>query len=672
MRFDLLTGEWVNIVGHRQSRPESSPRRLPVLRRRARSARSVRRAVVRQPLARTRARAPRRRLPGRTAAAGPVGARRRCVRSGACSRRNTASRSRACRVEQVRKVVDLWAERTTALLARPEIEYVLVFENRGREVGATIDHPHGQIYGYPFVPPRPPARCGTPTAAPRCAARSRSELACGASAIVAQHGDWVAWVPFASGYTYGMRFAPRAPHRIAARARRHVARRSRRAPRRRARPLRPALAGDRARPTVSVSPVVPPGAGRPAVTDGTCTRTSRRRCARPAYPATSRRVSSEAARLSNPVVPEDSGAGVARCLTARHFAAPGPRQPDRRPGRLPRRLGRLDGDRPRRRGRRAARDRTDAGRSRAPTGISTASSTSRPTASDDPAPCDPPWGRARSAASSRVLAELGRARVGADLDDHVDRADRRRLVVERGVRGRGRARAERRRRLRSSPARELALAAQHAEHVATGVPCGTQDQLASVFGQRRSRAADRLPHPRDRSTARSPTLRVLVVHSGVPAHARGNALRAAAGREHRSRGLDSALRALRDATLEQVRDEPRGRHAVTEMAACARSPTRCAPATIARARAARCSRATRRRATTWRCRRPSSTRSSSASSTPARSAPDSPAPDSAAASSRSCPPNCRRDRGRRATRAYRADRPRTDVVGRAGRAGRGA
>jgi UDPglucose--hexose-1-phosphate uridylyltransferase len=27
--------------------------------------------------------------------------------------------------------------------------------------------------------------------------------------IVTQHGDWVAWVPFASGYAYGMRFASR-------------------------------------------------------------------------------------------------------------------------------------------------------------------------------------------------------------------------------------------------------------------------------------------------------------------------------------------------------------------------------------------------------------------------------------------------------------------------------
>ena len=56
---------------------------------------------------------------------------------------------------QARAVIDLWAARTAALLARPEIEYVLVFENNGAEVGATIGHPHGQIYAFPFVPPVP-------------------------------------------------------------------------------------------------------------------------------------------------------------------------------------------------------------------------------------------------------------------------------------------------------------------------------------------------------------------------------------------------------------------------------------------------------------------------------------------------------------------------------------
>src|SRR5688500_1025465 len=43
-------------------------------------------------------------------------------------------------------VVDLWAGRSAALGSRADVEYVLVFENRGEEVGATIPHPHGQIY----------------------------------------------------------------------------------------------------------------------------------------------------------------------------------------------------------------------------------------------------------------------------------------------------------------------------------------------------------------------------------------------------------------------------------------------------------------------------------------------------------------------------------------------
>ena len=42
-----------------------------------------------------------------------------------------------------------------ALGARDDVAYVLVFENRGPEVGATIAHPHGQIYAYDEVPPEP-------------------------------------------------------------------------------------------------------------------------------------------------------------------------------------------------------------------------------------------------------------------------------------------------------------------------------------------------------------------------------------------------------------------------------------------------------------------------------------------------------------------------------------
>ncbi|WP_258935531.1 hypothetical protein [Nesterenkonia pannonica] len=34
------------------------------------------------------------------------------------------------------------------------MEQVYIFENRGEEIGVTLHHPHGQIYGYPFRTPR--------------------------------------------------------------------------------------------------------------------------------------------------------------------------------------------------------------------------------------------------------------------------------------------------------------------------------------------------------------------------------------------------------------------------------------------------------------------------------------------------------------------------------------
>ncbi|MBM3774638.1 MAG: galactose-1-phosphate uridylyltransferase [Acidobacteria bacterium] len=55
--------------------------------------------------------------------------------------------------EHWRKVVDLWTRRTRELQQQPEIQYVFVFENTGAAIGVTMPHPHGQIYGFPFLPP---------------------------------------------------------------------------------------------------------------------------------------------------------------------------------------------------------------------------------------------------------------------------------------------------------------------------------------------------------------------------------------------------------------------------------------------------------------------------------------------------------------------------------------
>lgn len=55
-------------------------------------------------------------------------------------------------VDHISKLVDLWIERFNEIKKDEKIKYVFIFENRGEVVGVTMPHPHGQIYGYSFVP----------------------------------------------------------------------------------------------------------------------------------------------------------------------------------------------------------------------------------------------------------------------------------------------------------------------------------------------------------------------------------------------------------------------------------------------------------------------------------------------------------------------------------------
>lgn len=99
-----------------------------------------------------------------------------------------------------RRVVDLWAERTVALGAVDDVAYVLVFENRGPEVGATIAHPHGQVYAFTSVPDVPAFELGGPCVL--CTERPSSRT-------VAERGGWHAYVPELAAWPYEMVVAPR-------------------------------------------------------------------------------------------------------------------------------------------------------------------------------------------------------------------------------------------------------------------------------------------------------------------------------------------------------------------------------------------------------------------------------------------------------------------------------
>ena len=436
---------------------------------------------------------------------------------------------------------------------------MLVFENRGREVGATIDHPHGQIYGYPFVPPAAADEVSGRDGCAICRELDRGAARQGTDRRRTRRLGGVGAV------RVGLRVRPavraEAARRVVAGARRHPPRRPRRAAHRRARPLRPALARAASRLPLPVPALVPPGARRVAATTGTCTRTSPRRCARPACCATSRRASSAAARSPTPCSPRMPREHCAMPETTRRFRAPGSRQPDRRTGRLPRGLGGLDGDRPRRarRGLAARLIARVTARSADADGIVEIAADG----SDDPRAITPSWGRAVGGVA-RVLAELGRAPVGADLD-----------ITSSVPIGGG---------LSSSaafevavalaladvagfelPPLDLALAAQRSEHAATGVPCGTQDQLSSVFGRQghallidcRTLDIEPLPLP--------DSIRVLVVHSGVPRTLEGSPYaqrRAESIEVGRRLGLRGAPRRHDRAGCRRA---TRGRHAVSEM-----------------------------------------------------------------------------------------------------------
>lgn len=97
-------------------------------------------------------------------------------------------------------VVELWSARTAALGARDDVGYVFVFENRGWQIGATIDHPHSQILGFGAIPPVPRAEL----AAADCGLCREQD----ARLVIDRSGGWLATVPWAPSWPYEMMLFP--------------------------------------------------------------------------------------------------------------------------------------------------------------------------------------------------------------------------------------------------------------------------------------------------------------------------------------------------------------------------------------------------------------------------------------------------------------------------------
>ncbi len=115
--------------------------------------------------------------------------------------------------QQIGTVLEAWRDRTAELSEIPYIQHIAPFENRGEEVGVTLNHPHGQIYAYSYLPPKTARMLEVATnhlsktgraLLDDIVARELSDE----SRIVCKNEHWVAYVPYASRYPFEIHIAP--------------------------------------------------------------------------------------------------------------------------------------------------------------------------------------------------------------------------------------------------------------------------------------------------------------------------------------------------------------------------------------------------------------------------------------------------------------------------------
>jgi UDPglucose--hexose-1-phosphate uridylyltransferase len=103
--------------------------------------------------------------------------------------------------EEIRRVVDVWAEQYLDLGGRPDISHVQIFENRGAMMGASNPHPHCQIWASSSLPNEPAKELASQTeyftSRKACLLCDYLRLELGEKErIVCENGPFVAVVPF--------------------------------------------------------------------------------------------------------------------------------------------------------------------------------------------------------------------------------------------------------------------------------------------------------------------------------------------------------------------------------------------------------------------------------------------------------------------------------------------
>jgi UDPglucose--hexose-1-phosphate uridylyltransferase len=116
-------------------------------------------------------------------------------------------------INKISNLIRVWQDRYFELGKKSFIKYILIFENKGKEIGVTLFHPHGQIYAFPYVPPVVLAELKSSKKFYR---KNKKCLHCEIikkelednTRVVIENSDFVAFVPFYARWPYEVHIYP--------------------------------------------------------------------------------------------------------------------------------------------------------------------------------------------------------------------------------------------------------------------------------------------------------------------------------------------------------------------------------------------------------------------------------------------------------------------------------
>lgn len=117
-------------------------------------------------------------------------------------------------LSNITALISLWKERFLASMKDPELKYTFIFENRGEVIGVTLSHPHGQLYSFPFIPPKIQRECDS---SKKFWEQEKECLFCkvieaeksAEIRIVEENEDFIAFIPYFAKWPFEIHIFPK-------------------------------------------------------------------------------------------------------------------------------------------------------------------------------------------------------------------------------------------------------------------------------------------------------------------------------------------------------------------------------------------------------------------------------------------------------------------------------